>query len=145
MELTTALKEDSYTREEALLYLELIKGFIEQFQGDCPSLHDYLCIKAINSGSTALTDASNAFSNAINILNQDTAPRKTLLELPNNWKKPKFALGQLTKQGLIVGMRYNPNPDYEEWNYYVQDGTELHFVEVKQAVTEALDATDFER
>ncbi len=103
MELSHALDADNYTREEIALYLELIHDSLAKFQGNCPSIHDYLCIKAIESGDTALTDASNALLNAITILNQFPTVKVFSLDVPSNWKKPKFKLGQLTKQGLIVG------------------------------------------
>ncbi|YAF98999.1 MAG: hypothetical protein AB3A66_28805 (plasmid) [Nodularia sp. CChRGM 3473] len=30
------------------------------------------------------------------------------ISIPQNWEYPRFTLGQRTKQGLIIGIEYNP-------------------------------------
>ncbi|MBW4557912.1 MAG: hypothetical protein KME59_18635 [Trichormus sp. ATA11-4-KO1] len=30
------------------------------------------------------------------------------ISIPQNWEYPRFTLGQYTKQGLIIGIEYNP-------------------------------------
>ncbi|OKH41133.1 hypothetical protein NIES2101_34735 [Calothrix sp. HK-06] len=127
MELNKALAEDECTCEEVVLYLEIIRGLVGSFQIDFSAVHDYLCAEAHNNRELSLSDCARSISIAIEILAGATTETTTAIDIPKNWKSPKFKFGQLTTQGKIVGMNYYHSSSLidggEGWAYLVQSLT----------------------
>jgi hypothetical protein len=82
-------------------------------------------ISYIKNHSLACNSCNNKRGNA---MPEDTPliiAELSKIRFPNHWKSPKYSLGQLVKQGEIIGVEYHPPGSLmaeqfgEGWTYWV--------------------------